>query len=210
MIARILAKVANRDEILVTLDSANPLAPLDGVAARLRELRHRSGYTLTELAERAGVSLSTLSRLESGQRRPTLDLLLPLARIYQVTLDDLVGVPVPEDPRVHARATRRGGVTFVPLSRRGDDLVAFKSIHPGQPSRRPVKQVTHPGYDWLYVLRGRLLLALGEREHVLEAGEAAEFDTRIPHGMASAGDEPVEVLNLISPHGRHVHLRDLK
>ncbi|MBS1882390.1 MAG: helix-turn-helix domain-containing protein [Actinobacteria bacterium] len=190
-------------------DSENPLAPLGGVAARLRELRHRSGHTLAELAELAGVSLSTLSRLESGRRRPTLDLLLPLARIYQVTLDDLVGVPVPEDPRVHARASRHGGVTFVPLSRRTDDRVAFKSIHPGQPRRRPIEQVTHPGHDWLYVLHGRLRLALGEREHILEAGEAAEFDTRIPHGMSSAGEEPVEVLNLMSPDSRRVHFRDL-
>ena len=194
---------------MIAGDSANPLTPLEGVAARLRELRHRSGYTLTELAERAGVSLSTLSRLESGQRRPTLDLLLPLARIYQVTLDDLVGVPAPEDPRVHARASRRGGVTFVPLSRRSDDLIAFKSIHPGQPSTQPIKQVTHPGYDWLYVLRGELRLALGDREHIIHAGEAAEFDTRIPHGMASATEDPVEVLNLMSPQGRHIHLRDL-
>jgi transcriptional regulator with XRE-family HTH domain len=187
----------------------DPLAPLDGVAARLRDLRRRRGYTLTELADRTGVSLSTLSRLESGQRRPTLDLLLPLARIYEVTLDDLVGLPTPEDPRVRARPVRRGGVTVIPLSRRSDDLVAFKSIHPGQQSRRPIRQVTHPGHDWLYVLRGELRLALGDREHVLRAGEAAEFDTRIPHGFASAGEEPVEVLNLMSPHGRRVHLREV-
>jgi transcriptional regulator with XRE-family HTH domain len=187
----------------------DPLAPLDGVAPRLRDLRRRRGHTLSDLAERTGISLSTLSRLESGQRRPTLDLLLPLARIYDVTLDDLVGLPAPDDPRVHAKPFRRGGVTIVPLSRRTDGLLAFKSIHPGQPRRRPIRQVTHPGKDWLYVLRGELRLVLGDREHVLRAGEAAEFDTRIPHGLASAGGEPVEVLNLMSPQGRRVHHRDL-
>jgi transcriptional regulator with XRE-family HTH domain len=189
--------------------SEDPLAPLEGVGARVRELRLRDGHTLTEIAARTGVSLSTLSRLESGQRRPTLDLLLPLARIFQVTLDDLVGVPVPEDPRVRPRPSRRGGVTLIPLSRRTDGLVAFKSIHPGRPDQRPIKQVTHPGYDWLYVLRGKLRLALGDREHLLEAGEAAEFDTRLPHGMASATKEPVEVLNLVTPEARRVHVRDL-
>lgn len=175
----------------------------------MRELRLRSGLTLTELARRTGVSLSTLSRLESGQRRPTLDLLLPLAGIYEVTLDDLVGLRAPEDPRVHARTSRRAGVTYVALSRRSDDVVAFKSIHPGQSAKRPIKLVTHPGRDWLYVLRGELRLVLGEREHVLHTGEAAEFDTRIPHGLASATDEPVEVLNVMSPQGRRVHLRDV-
>jgi transcriptional regulator with XRE-family HTH domain len=193
----------------MTADSDDPLAPLDGVAERLRELRRRSGHTLTELAHRTGVSLSTLSRLESGQRRPTLDLLLPLARIYEVTLDELVGLPTPEDPRVHARTSRRDGVTYVALSRRGDDVVAFKSIHPGRSASRPIKRVTHPGHEWLYVLRGELRLSLGDREHTLHAGEAAEFDTRIPHGLASATDDPVEVLNVMSPDGRRVHLRDL-
>jgi transcriptional regulator with XRE-family HTH domain len=193
----------------MTADEDDPLAPLDGVATRLRHLRRRRGHTLTELAERTGVSLSTLSRLESGQRRPTLDLLLPLARIYEVTLDDLVGVPAPKDPRVHPKPFRRGGVTYVPLSRRRDDLVAFTSIHPGQTGKQPIRQVTHPGHDWFYVLRGELRLALGDREHVLRAGEAAEFDTRIPHGLASATGEPVEALNLMSPQGHRVHLRDL-
>jgi transcriptional regulator with XRE-family HTH domain len=187
----------------------NPLAPLEGVAARLRDLRRRRGHTLTELARRTGISVSTLSRLESGRRRPTLDLLLPLARIFEVTLDDLVGRPAPEDPRVHPKPFRREGVTYVPLSRRADGIVAFKSIHPGQDSRKPIRQLTHPGHDWLYVLTGQLRLALGDREHLLRAGEAAEFDTRIPHGFASATNEPVEVLNLMNPHGHRVHLREV-
>jgi len=191
------------------IDDQDELALLDGVAARVRELRRRHGHTLTDLAERTGISLSTLSRLESGGRRPTLDLLLPLARIFGVTLDELVGVPAPPDPRIEGKPFRRDGVTYVPLSRRSDGIVAFKSIHPGRPRRRPIRRVTHPGHDWLYVLRGELLLALGDREHHLHAGEAAEFDTRVPHGLASATAEPVEVLNLMSPQGRRVHLRDL-
>lgn len=187
----------------------DPLAPLDGVAARLREFRRRHGHTLTDLAERTGVSLSTLSRLESGQRRPTLDLLLPLARLYGVTLDDLVGVPPPDDPLVHPRPMRRGGVTYARLSRRTDGLVAFTSIHPARACGQPIRQVSHPGREWLYVLRGDLRLALGDREHVIRAGEAAEFDTRVPHGLASATDQPVEVLNLLSPLGRRVDVHEL-
>jgi transcriptional regulator with XRE-family HTH domain len=189
--------------------SDDPLGLLDGVGARLRDLRRRRGHTLTELAERTGTSVSTLSRLESGRRRPTLDLLIPLARIYGVTLDDLVGMPPPEDPRVHPRPFRRGGVTYAPLTRRNDGLVAFTSIHPGRAHAGAVRQVTHPGRGALYVLRGELRIALGDREHVIGAGEAAEFDTRVPHGFASATGEPVEVLNLLSPHGRRVEVRML-
>ena len=134
---------------------------------------------------------------------------MPLARIYEVTLVDLVGVPAPEDPRVHAKTSRRGGVAYVALSRRNDDVVAFTSIHPGLPARLPIKQVRHPGHDWLYVLRGELRLVLGDREHVLHTGEAAEFNTGFPPGMASANEDPVEVLNVMSQHGHRVHLRDL-
>ncbi len=182
---------------------------LDAVAPRLRTLRQRRGHTLTELAERTGISLSTLSRLESGHRRPTLDLLLPLAKVYQVPLDELVGAPPPSDPRVRPKPIRRHGTTFIPLSRRTDGLVAFKSILPGRTSDGPLSQRAHPGYDWFYVLAGKLRLALGDEEHILDAGEAAEFDTRVPHGFASAGAAPVELLNLFSPQGERVHVRDL-
>lgn len=57
---------------------------------RLHELRKKHRFTLVELSEATGISVSTLSRLESGARRPTLELLLPLARAHGVTLDELV------------------------------------------------------------------------------------------------------------------------
>ena len=76
---------------------------LDAVGPRLRALRRQRETTLAAVAEATGISVSTLSRLESGQRRPTLELLLPLARAYGVQLDDLVGAPPTGDPRVHMR-----------------------------------------------------------------------------------------------------------
>ncbi|HWO50043.1 MAG TPA: helix-turn-helix transcriptional regulator, partial [Ornithinibacter sp.] len=63
---------------------------LDAVGPRLKELRQRRNITLNELAAETGISISTLSRLEAGLRRPTLEQLLPLARAYSVTLDELV------------------------------------------------------------------------------------------------------------------------
>ena len=73
------------------------------VGPRLRALRQERGVTLAELSRATGISVSTLSRLESGQRRPTLELLLPLARAHQVPLDELVGAPPTGDPRIHPR-----------------------------------------------------------------------------------------------------------
>jgi transcriptional regulator with XRE-family HTH domain len=179
---------------------------LDAVGPRLRALRKQRGGTLAQLSEATGVSVSTLSRLESGQRRPTLELLLPLARAYQVPLDELVGAPQTGDPRVHPRPFSRNGSTFVPLSRQPGGLQAYKQILPPDPDA-VVETRVHEGYDWLYVLSGRVRLVLGEHELVLSKGEAAEFDTRVPHWIGAAGDRPAELLALYGSQGERIHVR---
>ncbi|WP_018223074.1 helix-turn-helix domain-containing protein [Salinispora pacifica] len=178
---------------------------LGAVAPRLRALRHQRGTTLTDLSIETGISVSTLSRLESGARRPTLELLLPLARAHGVTLDELVGAPPTGDPRIHLRPVTRHGMTVLPLTRRVGGIQAFKLIIPI--SRREPDPKTHDGYDWLYVLNGRLRLLLGEHDLVLAPGEAAEFDTRVPHWFGVAEDQPVEILSLFGQQGERAHLR---
>src|SRR5436190_21518101 len=103
---------------------------LASVGPRLRALRQQHDLTLAGLSSATGISLSTLSRLESGQRRPTLELLLPLARAYQVPLDELVGAQAADDPRVHALPFTQHGVTYQPLTRRPGGLQAYKLIIP--------------------------------------------------------------------------------
>ena len=124
--------------------------------------------------------MSTLSQLEAGARRPTLELLLPLARAHGVTLDELVGAPPTGDPRVHLRPITRHGMTMLPLTRRAGGIQAYKLVIPAG-SRRGARLRTHKGYEWLYVLDGRLRLVLGDQDLLLVPGEAAEFDTRLPH-----------------------------
>jgi transcriptional regulator with XRE-family HTH domain len=179
---------------------------LTAVGPRLRALRRERGTTLAQLSETTGISLSTLSRLESGRRKPTLELLLPLAEAHGVQLDELVGAPATGDPRVHLRSFTRDGVTFVPLTRQLGGLRAYKQILPATRDCG-MEQRVHEGYEWLYVLSGRLRLLLGEHDLVLPAGEAAEFDTRVPHAFANAGTEPVEFLTLFGPQGERLHVR---
>ncbi|WP_413099839.1 helix-turn-helix domain-containing protein [Streptomyces sp. Inha503] len=180
---------------------------LAAVGPRLRVLRRDRGITLADLATRTGVSESTLSRLESGQRRPTLELLLPLARIYDVPLDDLVGAPRTGDPRIHLKPIRRFGMTFVPLSRRPGGVHAFKMIIPAGPEPLEPTPQTHEGFEWLYVLSGRLRLVIGERDLTLPPGEAAEFDTSLPHWLGSADGGAVELLILFGLQGIRAHVR---
>ncbi|MDJ0384074.1 XRE family transcriptional regulator [Streptomyces sp. G-G2] len=186
--------------------TARHRAVLDEVGPRLKRLRAQRGFTLAVLAETTGISKSTLSRLESGQRRPSLELLLPLADAYQVPLDDLVGAPEVGDPRVRLtpRPLPHGG-TSVALSRTPGPLQAYKMIivdRGAEPEPR-----THEGYEWLYVLNGRLRLVLADRDLILGPGEVAEFDTRLPHWFTSADGHPVELLSLFGRQGERMHVR---
>lgn len=180
---------------------------LTGVGPRLRALRVQRDLTLAQLSEQTGISVSTLSRLESGGRRPTLELLLPLARSHGVTLDDLVDAPPTGDPRVHLRPVTENGMTMVPLTRRAEGIQAFKVVidADGYDDSRTLR--THTGYEWVYVMEGRLRLLLGEHDLVLGPGEAAEFDTRVPHWLGPAGDDGVEFLSLFGKEGERAHLR---
>jgi transcriptional regulator with XRE-family HTH domain len=180
---------------------------LDAVGPRLRALRRQRGFTLADLSTSTGISESTLSRLESGGRRPTLELLLPLARTYGVPLDDLVGAPRTGDPRIHLRPIHRHGMTFVPLTRRAGGLQAFKMLIPARAAPADPAPQTHGGYEWVYVLDGRLRLLIGDRDLVLPAGEAAEFDTALPHWLGSADGRAVETLVLFGPQGERAHVR---
>ncbi|MFI0794609.1 helix-turn-helix domain-containing protein [Micromonospora rubida] len=180
---------------------------LAGVGPRLRALRRQRETTLADLSATTGISVSTLSRLESGTRRPTLEQLLPLARAHGVTLDDLVGAPPTGDPRVHLRPVSRHDMTMLPLTRRAGGIQAYKLVIPAGNRRREPDPQTHEGYEWLYVLNGRLRLVLGERDMELAPGEAAEFDTRVPHWFGAADGEPVEFLSLFGRQGERAHLR---
>ncbi|MGY1603705.1 helix-turn-helix domain-containing protein [Geodermatophilus sp. SYSU D00815] len=183
---------------------------LSAVGPRLRALRREAGATLADLSAATGISVSTLSRLESGDRRPTLELLLPLARAHQVPLDELVGAPPTGDPRVHLRPrASHHGTTVVPLTRRPGGIQAFKMVYPPRtpPAGTELELKVHEGYDWLYVLSGRMRVVLGEHDVVLAPGEVAEFDTRTPHWIDNPFDEPAEVLGLFGPQGERLHVR---
>ncbi|HVM20570.1 MAG TPA: XRE family transcriptional regulator [Egibacteraceae bacterium] len=179
---------------------------LAGVGSRLRALRRARDVTLAGLAAETGLTTSTLSRLENGKLRPTLEQLLPLARAHGVPLDDLVAAPPTGDPRIHLRPIRRSGLTIVPLTRRAGGVQAYKVIYPPAGRSPTMKLQTHDGYEWFYVLNGRVRFVLGDQEFQLAPGEAAEFDTRTPHWIGSADAQPAETLTLFGAQGERAHL----
>jgi transcriptional regulator with XRE-family HTH domain len=174
------------------------------VRARLRALRLERGLSQEEVAERAGMAASTLSRLESGARRLALDHLTPLAGALGVEVGELLA-PATSDPRVRERARTVEGVVFLPLSRHtpGGLIVARMDF----PAERTIPDPrSHEGHEWLYVLAGRLRLVLGDDDLILETGEAAEFSTWTPHWMGAV-DGPARALAIFGPQGEKVHMR---
>lgn len=177
-------------------------AALDQIPPRLRRARERKGVTLAALARVTGVSTSTLSRLESGQRRPSLELLLPVTAALGLRLDEIVSAPRIVGPRVPPKSSGR---VLVSLTRHQGEPRAYQVLIPARDTEPTLR--THAGYEWLYVLRGRLRVRLGDEDVALSPGEAAEFDCRTPHWFGSAGRGDVEVLSLFGRQGERIHVR---
>jgi len=175
---------------------------------RLRALRTEQGLTLAQVARRAHLDVSTLSRLESGKRRLALDHLPHLAAALGVTTDDLLGSAPVADPRVRGEPHEHDGLTMWPLTNRtAAGLNAYKiQIHATR--RNPPEELrVHEGHDWMYVVEGRMRLVLGDADLVIEPGEAVEFTTWTPHWFGVV-EEPVELIALLGAHGERLHLKE--
>jgi transcriptional regulator with XRE-family HTH domain len=178
---------------------------LENVGPRLRLLRRQRRITLTGLASDTGISKSTLSRLENGQRRPTLELLLALSHAYRVPLDDLVAAPEEGDPRIRLKPGSVKGRTVIPLTSEPGGVQAWKIVIPT--SKVTPEPRAHEGNEWIYVLSGHMRLLLGDQDSVLGPGDVASFDTQVPHWFGSTGNEPVEILSIYGRPGERMHVR---
>jgi transcriptional regulator with XRE-family HTH domain len=183
-------------------------ADIEAIARRrLRSLRLARGWTLEELAQRSTIGASTISRLETGHRRLAIDNLAALAHALETTVDELIGADDDEHPVIRpTRGQNANGAVHWPLTRHHDPSgrVVAKMRIPATRKNQDLR--VHPGRDWFYVLEGTARLVLGDREHLVEAGHAAEFNTMTPHRIAGYGG-PVEILTIFDHHGEEAHLR---
>jgi transcriptional regulator with XRE-family HTH domain len=172
--------------------------------ARLRELRLRRGWTLEELACRSALSKAYVSRLESGDRQASIAVVLTLCGIFGVPLASLFESPLATEPCVIVRASEAvektiNGLKYIPLSNAG----RFFNLQPLRikvsPSRRGNEHYHHDGEEWIYLLSGRLVLSLAGRTYDLAPGDAAHFESRLPHRLIAPGPEYAEVLLVASP-----------
>ncbi|MET9466136.1 helix-turn-helix transcriptional regulator [Streptomyces sp. NPDC006544] len=174
------------------------------VRSRIRALRVAQGWSLEELASRARVSQSTLSRIENGQRRLALDQLVILARALDTSLDQLVETATEDvvtSPTIDgAHGRMRWPVRWDP----GMSVVRQRMTDP--PPDNPARMRAHPGREWLVVLSGTAVLMLGDRRIRMEANQAAEFPTMLPHAIGAEGG-PCELLGIFDRDARRSHQR---
>jgi transcriptional regulator with XRE-family HTH domain len=174
------------------------------VRTRLRSLRNTLGLSLDELAARTNLSPSTISRVETGKRTISLDILLPLAAALQVDLDALLDVHSDDDVVIRPTPNSSGERTTWLLSRPTASTIALKLRI--EPTGKAEEQRVHPGHDWFFVITGRVLLSLGDREVTVQAGESAEFSTMTPHAVAAI-DGPAELIMIFDRDGQRAHVR---
>ncbi|HET9970221.1 MAG TPA: XRE family transcriptional regulator [Streptosporangiaceae bacterium] len=173
------------------------------VRTRLRSLRTALGLSLDELAARTSLSPSTISRVETGKRTISLDILLPLATALQVSLDALLDVRSDDDVVIRPAPNSSGGRTTWMLSRPAASAIAVKMRI--EPARKTDEQRVHPGHDWFFVITGQVRLSLGERQITVQAGESAEFATMTPHAFAATGG-PAELIMIFDRDGQRTHV----
>lgn len=161
------------------------------LGARLRDLREAAGITLTELAQAAGISKAYLSRLESGERTLSLATLLTLAAALRIPVASILPRELDahdDDRRVipsEGPVVRTSGLQIRPLTRRKDAaLQPFHVIVPAERSWAPC--VTHPGEEWIYVLRGVVTVVHGDRADTLYTGDSIHLDAREAHRLIAA------------------------
>lgn len=172
------------------------------VRKRIRALRVAQGWSLEELATRARISQSSLSRIENGQRRLALDQLVILARALDTSLDQLVETAsddVISSPMIDgAHGVLRWPVKADP----GMTVVRQRMTDP--PPDSPSRLRAHPGREWLVVLSGTAVLLLGNRRFRMETNQAAEFPTMLPHAIG-AENGPCEILGIFDRDARRGH-----
>ena len=174
------------------------------LASRLHAMRESRDWTLDALAERTKLSKAYLSRLEAGDRQPSITALCAIARAFDVSVAALFEQPDQSSDCIVVRGgstTKRSanGLAYVPLSgsTKPFNLQPIEVTIPA--GRKGSETYQHVGEEWLHVIAGRVQLSLGGKKHVLERGDSAHFDTRLPHRLDALGGEDARVILVACP-----------
>jgi transcriptional regulator with XRE-family HTH domain len=165
------------------------------VARRLQALRRERGVTLTALAAQTGMSAAHLSRLEKGERQPSIAALLHLARVYGVPVSNLVddqdngSYHVVRSADAVTHHSHDGEYTILSGARAALAVVRLE-LRAGQRSNK----ARHAGEEWLHVLAGTVTLTLAGEQLTLGQADSVHFDSSLTHQLATRAGHPATVL----------------
>lgn len=175
----------------------------EGIGRRVRDLRQARGLTLQELADKAGLSKSYLSRVETSDKAPPVSTLLTLAQILRTTVGRLLGeeeasekisiVKKGSRPEVTKDGTAFGySYSSLIQGHPEKGLDAYVLTLPKEMGQYPPFE--HKGEELLYVLRGEIAFLYGGTEYYLEEGDCLYFDSNVPHFGRAVGREDAQLL----------------
>ena len=176
----------------------------------VRTIREKKGWTLSELARRAEISKGMLSQVERGKTNPSVDSLRAIASALEVPTFSLF---LQEDATSESLVRKDEHLTLaVPGSSalrqvltpnlQGNTTVLLCTIPPG--ARSSPSPVHHEGEEWLYVLKGSVLVHLQGDVRDLDTGDFLYFNSRLPHYFENEGETEAEFICSISPSSLHV------
>lgn len=179
------------------------------LSAQLRALRIEREWTLGDLATRTALSQAHLSRIESGERQPSLATLFTLARAFEVPVASLLETTPASDAAVVIRAgsvpvQHVNELLYTPLSSTNRQLHIQAARVQVPADRSGTDRYQHEGEEWLYVLAGTLQLLLGSLTYLLAAGDVAHFDSSVPHRLAAPYGSFADILLVTSPGTREM------
>ena len=181
---------------------------VDSVTARLASLRTLNGLSLEELAQRAGLTKSYLSKLERGLSQPSIATVLKLAKAFGVSSDKLLSqtpqgdnvVLVRKGERVpFSRIEGRAGYAYEAIAaHRVDKAMTPFVMRPPLRSVAKADLVTHAGEELVFVISGEMEIVFADRTITMQAGDSVYFDASVPHRSRSLGKVAAEALVVVS------------
>lgn len=172
---------------------------------RIRELRKKRGMTLLETAKKSGVALATISRIETGAMTGTLESHMKLAKTFGMTLPEFyseLDKPVTlktkgEHADVFVHDKKSSSIILTKDIFNKKMLPVLTQLEPG--GRTPLEQFKKGSERFIYILSGKIEVAIGEEKSSLEEGATLYFDASYSHYSKNIGNTPAEYICVTTP-----------
>ncbi|BCR05022.1 cupin [Desulfuromonas versatilis] len=178
------------------------------VGKKLKAIRLKNDMTIQELADKSKVSSNMISRIERGLTIPSVQILMKLAAVFNKSINYFVeevstthevvySTPGNRDQTVYDDESNMHTESFTSGLRDPQFMSFYCTVPPGGTSGD--KNMYHPGDELIYLLEGRLRVAIAGEEHILNPGDSLSFKSHLPHRWDNIGEGDAKVIWTLSP-----------